>query len=106
MAFVAGSVLATFHVSFWSMMPSLGDVALGERLGWGPAAALQLAALGLLAVAVRRVEAWRGPIATPSRASRGWERWVRHRRVAGRQRHAVFREVVVGAGLCHDRPSR
>ncbi len=70
-------MLATFHMPFWSATPSLGDIALGERLGWGPAVALQVAALGLLAGAIRRVEGRRGPVAARPEASRGWERWVR-----------------------------
>ncbi len=62
---------------FWSAMPSLGEIALGERFGWGPAVALQLVALGLLAGAIRRVERRRGAMAAPPQARRGWGRWVR-----------------------------
>lgn len=60
---------------FWTSLPSLGDVALGERLGWVPAVALQLLALGLVAALIRRVERPRGPEPAPAR--RGRARWVR-----------------------------
>jgi len=49
-AFVAGSVLATFHAPFWAGLPSLGEVSLGERLGWPRAVGLQLGVLALLAL--------------------------------------------------------
>ncbi len=62
---------------FWATMPSLGEIVLGERLGWTPAVALQLAALGLLAGVVRRVERRRGSVAASPQVRPGWERWVR-----------------------------
>ena len=71
-------MLATFHAPFWAAMPSLGDISLGERLGWAPAVALQLAILGLLAGAIGRVERRRhGRAAARPDAARGWARWVR-----------------------------
>ena len=76
MAFVAGSLLATFHLPFWAAVPSLGEIALGERIGWGPAVAVQLAALGLLAGAIRRAEGRRGSPATAPRPRWGWARWL------------------------------
>ena len=54
--FIAGSVLATFHMPFWWQTPSLGEISLGETLGWGPAVALQLAVFLLIAAAIWRVE--------------------------------------------------
>src|SRR2546426_5905397 len=45
--FVAGAVLATFHMPFWWATPSLGDVSLAESLGWTGAVVLQLAACAL-----------------------------------------------------------
>jgi uncharacterized membrane protein YedE/YeeE len=52
--FLAGSVIATFHMPFWWSLPSLGEVSLGRALGWTPAVALQLAVLGLIALASLR----------------------------------------------------
>jgi hypothetical protein len=71
-------VLATFHAPFWTAMPSLGDISLGERLGWAPAVVLQLAILGLLAETIRRVERRRrGPAAERPDGMGGRARWVR-----------------------------
>jgi uncharacterized membrane protein YedE/YeeE len=52
--FLAGSVIATFHMPFWWSLPSLGEVSLGRTLGWTPAVVLQLAILGLIALASLR----------------------------------------------------
>lgn len=46
--FLAGSVIATFHMSFWWSLPALDEISLGHALGWLPAVTLQLAALGLI----------------------------------------------------------
>jgi uncharacterized membrane protein YedE/YeeE len=54
--FVIGGVIATFHMSFWDSVPSLGMVSLGERVGWVTAVALQLGALAVLALALRAWE--------------------------------------------------
>jgi hypothetical protein len=53
-------VLATFHMRFWSALPSLGEVSLGEALGWAPAVTLQLIAFALIAAATWWVERRRG----------------------------------------------
>lgn len=47
-AFCAGSWLATLDMAWWRSLPSFGAVSLGEELGFGFAAALQL--VGLAAV--------------------------------------------------------
>jgi hypothetical protein len=54
--FIAGSVIATFHMPFWWSLPSLGEVSLGHTLGWPAAVTLQLAILGLIALARRRYD--------------------------------------------------
>ena len=76
-AFVAGSVVATFHWAFWSGLPSVGVVSLGDWLGWMPAAGLQLLAFGGIAAGARRIERGRlgltRPVAPPVR---GWPRVV------------------------------
>jgi hypothetical protein len=67
--FLAGSVIATFHMSFWWSLPSLGEVSLGRALGWTPAAALQLAILGLIALASLRrnsLPTARAPLTPPT----------------------------------------
>lgn len=67
--FVVGAVLATFHMPFWAALPSLGEVSLGERLGWGTAVALQLAVCGLLAAGTLWIERRRRMLPVPPRAS-------------------------------------
>jgi len=73
--FLAGSVIATFHMPFWWSLPSLGEVSLGHTLGWAPAVALQLAMLGLIALAsLRRDRPRPGP--SPDRVP-PWSRALR-----------------------------
>jgi len=76
--FLAGSVIATFHMPFWWSLPSLGEVSLGRSLGWTPAVALQLAVLGLIALASLRHDPFRAadthpapPVSLGLRAVRG-----------------------------------
>jgi hypothetical protein len=64
--FLAGSVIATFHMPFWWSLPSLGEVSLGRALGWTPAVALQLALLALIALASLRYERFRPDRARPT----------------------------------------
>lgn len=73
-AFCAGSFGASLHMPWWQRLPSAGTLVLGQILGWGPAAALQLALLALAASVLWRRAAthqwriaptgsawWRGP---------------------------------------------
>jgi uncharacterized protein len=46
--FCAGGLLASLDLHWWRELPGIGEMSLGERLGWGPAIILQLAALGLI----------------------------------------------------------
>jgi len=73
--FIAGAVIATFHMTFWSAAPSLGEVSLAETLGWPAAVAVQLAALALIAattwVIERRLHRGRQ---VPPPPTRGWSR--------------------------------
>jgi hypothetical protein len=55
-AFCAGSFWASQHMGWWQALPALPVQSLAEPLGYPGAAALQLALLGLLALALRR---WR-----------------------------------------------
>lgn len=62
LGFLAGSVIATFHMPFWWSLPSLGEISLGHALGWAPAVTLQLAILGVIALASMRGDHFRpGP---------------------------------------------
>src|SRR3970040_2047892 len=67
LAFIAGSVVATFHMPFWWNTPSLGEVSLGDTLGWTGAVAVQLLALLLIAAATWGIE----------RRGLGWARALR-----------------------------
>lgn len=62
LGFIAGSVLASFHMPFWWGVPSLGVVTLGKHLGWVAAVALQLTLFVLIAWGVRRLEQRRCPL--------------------------------------------
>jgi uncharacterized membrane protein YedE/YeeE len=61
-AFVAGSVIATAHMPFWSALPSLPAVSLIQRLGMGSALALNWVLCGAIAwitvVIERRRHGW------------------------------------------------
>jgi len=75
--FMVGTVLATFHMPFWWAMPSLGEISLGETLGWTEAVVFQLAALALVAGAVWWVERRRlGARPRPRPRVGGWARLV------------------------------
>lgn len=77
MAFIAGSVLATFHMPFWWDTPSLGEISLAATFGWTEAVILQLAAFGMIAVATIWVERRRLGVPRPVILSvRGWRRLI------------------------------
>ncbi|MGQ0543950.1 MAG: YeeE/YedE family protein, partial [Betaproteobacteria bacterium] len=66
-AFIAGSFLASLHMQAWEALPALEPIALGERLGWPAALALQL---GVLAALYALLSAFRpGPLAWPLAAA-------------------------------------
>lgn len=76
-AFVAGSVLATFHMPFWLATPSLGEITLGDAFGWRAAIGLQLITFGLIAGVTWWIEPHRRrarSVIAPS--GRGWTRLV------------------------------
>ena len=77
LAFIAGSVLATFHMPFWWDTPSLGEISLGETLGWPQAIGLQFALFALIAAATWWIERrWMGARPVKVYSANGWERFV------------------------------
>ena len=55
-AFIAGSVLGTAHLPWWLDQPSLAALSIPRMLGWPAGLALQLAAIGLLALGAIALE--------------------------------------------------
>ena len=55
-AFIAGSVIGTAHLPWWLDRPSLAALSIPQTLGWPAGLALQLAALGLLALGAIALE--------------------------------------------------
>ena len=53
-AFCAGAFGATFHLGWWSSLPTLGTVSLSNALGWPGAVVVQLAVFVALATIVTR----------------------------------------------------
>jgi uncharacterized membrane protein YedE/YeeE len=67
--FCAGCFLATFHLQWWRSLPSFGAVSFGRQIGYGWAVVLQLSALILIYLLLRRMAGKSltslGRIATP-----------------------------------------
>ncbi|RKZ35868.1 MAG: YeeE/YedE family protein [Gammaproteobacteria bacterium] len=74
--FMAGSVLATYHMPFWWKTPSLEPVSLGQSLGWPVAVVVQLAVLGAIYLLVRRLEAKSPAEQGVGPAPRIWPLWL------------------------------
>ncbi len=71
--FVTGSVIATFHMPFWWRTPSLGEVVLGEMIGWVGAVGVQLALFAAVAWVTWLVERRYGRGRTnANQARRNW----------------------------------
>ena len=61
--FVAGSLVGTAHLPWWTSLPGLGRVSLIQSFGWAPALAGQLLVLaGLYGWVLRRERARRGRV--------------------------------------------
>ncbi|MBI3452305.1 MAG: YeeE/YedE family protein, partial [Rhodospirillales bacterium] len=75
-AFVAGSFWASLHMVWWQGLPSLGEISLGESLGWPAGVALQL---GFLAVLAYALKLWSkaAPVRARPAPEEGWRRWLR-----------------------------
>ena len=70
--FCAGGFWASLHMAAWQGLPNLGTIVLGETMGWGAAAATQLAFLAMLYVVLRTLR--REKIAGRSLPTPGWRR--------------------------------
>ena len=54
-AFIAGSLLATFHLPWWLDQPSLGSFSLVRMMGWQTALIANLAVFGLIYIVIKRL---------------------------------------------------
>lgn len=74
--FCAGSFWASLDMEFWSRLPAPESIALGERVGWPAAVAIQLAVLAVLYALLGRLpgaqsDAPPAPVASRERNWRG-----------------------------------
>jgi len=51
--FCAGGLWASLDLHWWRELPGIGEISLGEQLGWGRAIFLQMVALGLIYLGLR-----------------------------------------------------
>lgn len=76
-AFIAGSVIATAHMPFWSAQPQLAPLSLVSALGLVPALVLNLAVFALIAAITVAVEKRRhGRLVTPHLQQAAGPRWL------------------------------
>lgn len=76
-AFIAGSVIATAHMPFWSAQPQLAPLSLVKALGLAPALILNLAVFALIAAITVAVEKRRhGRLVAPQLAPARGARWL------------------------------
>jgi uncharacterized membrane protein YedE/YeeE len=76
-AFIAGSLIGTAHMPFWSAQPQLAPVSLVDALGLVPALALNLAVFALIAAITVAVEKRRhGRLVTSSPQPVQGSRWL------------------------------
>ncbi len=67
--FIAGAVIATFHMPFWWALPSFGVITLSQTIGWLAAVGAQLALFALIVWATWYIERRCVPIPTPAVAA-------------------------------------
>ncbi|MDA1090252.1 MAG: YeeE/YedE family protein [Proteobacteria bacterium] len=53
--FCIGGLWGSLDQEWWTKLPSIGSISFGEKFGWGPAMAMQLAALGLIYLGLRKL---------------------------------------------------
>lgn len=78
-AFIAGSFFASLHMGWWQALPTFHMLALGDRMGWGWTAAIQIALLAALYLALPHnrtgtsapVTTWRKLFAMPWNMTQG-----------------------------------
>ncbi|MEX5746152.1 YeeE/YedE family protein [Massilia sp. X63] len=76
-AFIAGSVIATAHMPFWSAQPQLAPLSLVKALGLAPALIVNLAVFALIAAITVAVEKRRhGRLVAPQLAPARGARWL------------------------------
>ncbi|MEL6236351.1 MAG: YeeE/YedE family protein [Pseudomonadota bacterium] len=80
-AFIAGSVLATYHWDIWAELPRMGGVSVLRGLGWAPGLAAMLAALTALWLASVTLERRRHGSLEPATETGGirrgpWPIWA------------------------------
>jgi uncharacterized protein len=73
-AFVAGSLLATFHLPWWNQRPNLGAISLVHQMGWSIALVLHLAVFAILFALVGRLSTRETRTLTGSGTSIHWLR--------------------------------
>ena len=76
-AFIAGSVIATAHMPFWTSRPQLAPLSLVNALGLAPALLLNLAVFGVIAAITVYVEKRRhGRLVAPQLQAASGARWL------------------------------
>lgn len=71
--FCVGGFWGSLDLGWWSEMPGIAGVSLGEAIGWGPAVVLQLTILALIYLGLRRLGAGnKRPLWTTGRGSWAW----------------------------------
>jgi hypothetical protein len=70
--FCAGGFWGSLHLGWWRTLPGAAAVSLGDTIGYGAAAALQLAMLALLHVVLRRGGGGRGALWPPGGPPGRW----------------------------------
>ncbi|RFU48236.1 YeeE/YedE family protein [Paraburkholderia sp. DHOC27] len=76
-AFVAGSVVGTAHMPFWSALPHLPPISLVKSLGVGPAIALNLVVFAAIAALTVRIEKRRHGHLVNEAAAHASSSWLR-----------------------------
>ncbi|GAB2889970.1 YeeE/YedE family protein [Paraburkholderia jirisanensis] len=77
LAFIAGSLLGTAHMPYWSALPSFGALSLGASLGALPALVLSLTVLGAIAALSFAIEQRQYGIEAPPATAQPVYSWLR-----------------------------
>ncbi|MBT3558554.1 MAG: YeeE/YedE family protein [Rhodospirillales bacterium] len=71
--FCVGAFVGSLHLSWWKALPGIGSVSFGHLWGWPIAVAVQLGALGMIYMVLRRMGGWHAPDFRNSDASFSWK---------------------------------